>query len=718
MPQVTLADLSPIVSEAANDFGVPEESIWRKIRAENSGSVQGAQQLQSVSTDAVSPKNARGIMQMTPVALQDVIEAGLIPSNVSHENMSIRDQIRTGAAYISRLRKYSTDPAVEDAMYNFGPKARFQMDNLPQETEQYLDKTGNSVAVKTGGGPTGTFGNGMLSSDQLIQMLLQSTQQQNSLMAQAGAQVNAANTRATQIQNDTIAAQRVVSDAAAANAGQKAAVTYTANKTIEDLQRLFNMDPTDANNEIATSLTAAQAAKDARVSARAEYDQAAQISPLDDPLGWIMAQVKLPQLAAKNNALADAEDVALQNVNWKTTALNNAKATVTANTADQLKDIQLQDAKLENQKTQLELDNKSAQVSVADAQHRMQQVQIANQIGDNTRSTLVAVTGLQDREEAQAFRMEQKKEILAGKKLKEEEDLRLNNRLADVSKSLGMVEPMTLSRLKTLTNKKQQEAWLNAALTGQMGEDLQDSVYFYLGGANKPAIVAGGGASVHDTAQKLEHEGAAYQSIAERSYMAANPLGKKPTAEESRKMGFKLYQDSIISSMASPTEKNDLSSSVWDKQYNPYVAQFVGLSKAADTLSQYAALKNNSVKIAIDNLMKSGAVKTDNLTSEQQQQVVGSVIQGVLERKMDPKKAAADVSQFFKASAEYNRSLNKYDLFALPPQTSYLFSINGNLTEFERQKADLMDATTVENAIMKRVRQSAYKPGSTPFGFR
>lgn len=717
--RVTLDSLGPIVTQAASDFGVPEESIWRKIRAENSGSPEGASNLKDVSTSAVSPKNARGIMQVTPIALQDVIQSGLIPSNTDINNLSVTDQIRTGAAYIKRLREYSTDPKVEDAMYNFGPKARFQMDNLPPETQDYIAKTGtsDSVSTRTGGGPTGTFGGGMLDSSQLIQMLLNSTKQQNSLMATAGSEAGTANAQAQQLQTQSIAAQKAVADAAAANAGKKAAIDYTMNKTVQDLQSLFNMDPSQVNNEIAVSLTAAQQAKEARVSARAEYDQAAQTSVLDDPLGWIIAQVKLPQLAAKNNALADAEDLALQNIDTKTKLLSNAKATVTANTADQVRDLQLSQAQNEAALSNARLDSEQAKVIVSSAQARLQQAQIANQIGDNTRSTLVAVTGLQDREEAQVFRMEQKKTVMEGKKLKEEDDARLNSRLQDVSTSLGMVEPMTLSRLKTLTNKKEQEGWLNAALTGQYGEDLQNSVNFYLSGATRNAAITS--PSVHGTAEKLERAGASYQPIAEHAAAAvAGPLGKKPSPAESRAMGYKMYQDSLVSSMSSPTDKADLGNSQWDKTYNPYVAQFVGLSKSIDTMPQLAFMKNNSVKVAVDNMVKSGAVVGPNLTSDQQNQVLGSVVQSVLERKKDPKQAAADVAQFFKASAGYNQNLNKYDLFGLPPQTNYLYTLPGDFSSFDAYKVDLMDPTSVENAILRRVRQNKSPMGLTPFGVR
>lgn len=702
--KISLDELKPLVSEAAASFSVPEDLIWGVIRAENSGTPKGAANLKEVRTDAVSPKNARGVMQITPIALQDLVQSGIIPAGLDHANLSLKDQIRTGAAYLSRLMQYSQKPEEIYAMYNYGPKARFRMDQLPQETQGYLEKTGTTV--KTGGGPTGTFGGGLLDGGQLIQMLLQSTEQQNQLMQQAGTGLSAANAQAAAKIQTGMQMQRAVVESAATNAAKKATADYTVNKTLEDLQRMFNLDPTQVNNEIANSLAVAQSAREERVAARAELDATMQIDPLSNPLGWIMGQIKLPRLAARNNALADKEDLALQNIREKTNLLANAKATVSANTADQLKEIQLAHAENEKKLAEAKLTVEEGKNIVANATSKLQEIQLANQIGDNTRSTLTAVIGIQDRQEAAEIRAEQKKQIMEGKKLKEEEEARLNSRLKIVSDSLGMAEPMTTKRLQTLTNKKSQEAWLNAALTGQLGEDLQESLGFYLGGANRGAVTTAGGASVYDTAQKLERAGAGYQSIAERAMIAANPLGKKPSVEDSRKAGYKLYRDSVVASMQSPTEAADLSSSRWDKEYNPYMAQFVGLSKAIDTLPQYKALQNNLMKKSIDDLLKAGVVRGENLNSEQQQQILDAAIQNVINRKVDPKKAAADVAIFFKTAADYNRQLNKYDLFVLPAQTNYMFTLNGRWPTNSRDKVDLMDPVSVENQFMRVARSS------------
>lgn len=715
--RVSISDLAPTVTKASEQYGVPEEYIWNVIRAENSGTSKGAAALNEVSTQAVSPKNARGVMQVTPVALQDVQNAGLVPSSLSHENLSVEDQIGVGTAYLSRLMKLSQDPKEIYAMYNYGPKARFRMADLPEETRGYLEKTGTTE--KSGGGRTGTFGQGMMNSGDLIQFLLKSGQQQNDAMTAANTGMQADQSRATELGTQAIEEQSAVVMNAATNAAAKAEVTYKQNKTLESLQNMFDLNQEDANNEIATNLAVINQAQAAYTPARAEYDQLASKSLLDDPLGYILAQVQMPSVAAKVNAIADKEDIANQRIATRTAQLNNAKATITANTADQIRSIQEQDAQNQMRLSSAQLLDAQAKNAVQAATYKMQGITVANMIGDNTRQTLQAVISLEDRAESSELRNEQKRQIFEGKKLKDEEEARLNARLKIVSDAKGMAEPMTLKRLSTLTDKKSQEEWLAAAQSGAFGESLDGSLRFYLGnGSSKVAIQNGGGASTWTTAEKLARQGAEYASVADRMHQKQTPGAKPLPIAEARTQGYDIYKNELVDSAMKPTEQNDLASSKWDRAYNPYVGQFVGFNKAIDTLPGLKSFQNNALKTSIDTLMKTGAVTTENLSSDQQQQAVKAVIARVKAREIEPRKAAADISQYIAGISAYQRSLNKYDLFSLPAQQAYFFTIDGDFGSDNKRKTNLMDPVTLERDIIWQVKQSTNPTGyNGPFGF-
>lgn len=725
MPGNTLSldDLKPLVADAAGEFGIPEDSIWRKVRAENSGSVQGAANLKQVRTDAVSPKDAKGIMQVTQVALDDVIGQGLIPSGTKLDGLSPKDQVRIGAAYIKRLRdSYSTDPAIEDAMYNFGPKARFQMDRLPQETQDYLKKTGATMAdgtdTSSNSSPqASTYGAGMMDSKGLLSALLGNNQRQNANIQQGAEEYGALQQQADIKRSAAVAGQKSAIEGAAATAASEADIAFQQAQLGEQLQKMFNLDPTQVNNEISTSLAQAQVAKDARASVRAEFDAASTANFFDDPLGYLVSQVKLPQLAKQNNALADAEDLALNNIQTKTAMLKAAQNTLVANTADQVKEVALQKAKNIQVLSEAKVSEEEAKNITASANSKLQLVGLTDKMGDNARATIGTVISLQDREEQASLRNTVKKEATDRKAMEAADEARLDGRLKLVSDSLGLAEPMTVRRLKTLQSKKDQDVWLNAALSGQMGDDLQSSLGFYLGSGNRVAIANQGGATTFQAASKMADAGAGYQSVAERAAMAANPAGKKPTSADSKAMGYKLYQDSVVDSMRSPTDKTDLSSSTWDKTYNPYVAPMKAFTTAINNPAypELAGLKNNAMTTAIVTLLGTGAVTGENLTASQQQQVIGSISKLVEARTITPAKAAADISVYTSAASAWNRRVTGYTLFSLPIQESYLFTMDG---EFNRQKVDLMNPATLENALMKRAMESrkVNAPYGSPFG--
>jgi len=571
------------------------------------------------------------------------------------------------------------------------------------------------MADDAGNVGTGIPNGGLFDSRTLLGMLLGNNQQQNANIQQGANEVSAVQKDAATKRAAGIVGQQVAVQGAADIAARTAEISYQQRVLGEQLQKSFNLDPSVTGNEIETSLATAQAAKNARVSARAEFDQANSVGLLDDPLQYLVNQIKLPQLAAKNNALADAEDTALQNVSTKTAMLAAAKNTLVANTADQMKSVELDTAKNNATMAQAKLSEEEARNLSANASQRLQLIALTDKMGDNARSTIGTIITLQDREENAQLRNLAKKAQSDAKALEAEDTARLDARLKMVSDSLGMQEPMTVRRLRTLQNKKDQDVWLTAATTGQMGEDLQKSLGFYLGNGSRNGITATGGASTYLTAQKLAEAGAGYQGTVEKAAMAQ---GKKMNSAESKAAGYSLYENSVIDSMRSPTDKTDLSSSQWDKVYNPYVAPMKAFTGAINVRPELAGLKNNLVTQNIQALLSTDSVKGENLTAEQQQQIFGAIAKQVETKQVTPQKAAADISVFISAASAWNRQMNGYTLFSLPVQESYIYTMDG---EVNRRKVDLMNPSALENALMKRaIEARKVNPpfGDTPFGMR
>lgn len=93
--------------------------------------------------NAVSPKGARGLMQVMPATARDP-GFGIRPSNGTPE-----DDVRVGREYRRKMQdRYNGDPAKMWAAYNAGPgrvDAALQrggnwLDHMPAETRNYVAK--------------------------------------------------------------------------------------------------------------------------------------------------------------------------------------------------------------------------------------------------------------------------------------------------------------------------------------------------------------------------------------------------------------------------------------------------------------------------------------------------------------------------------------------------------------------------------------------------
>lgn len=563
----------------------------------------------------------------------------------------------------------------------------------------------------------------------LIQNLLAVQQQSSQQVQQAVEGITASFDKSNQLSQQAQEKQKQAVDQAALNAAAKVEVDYAQNKMLEGLQQTFNMDPAAADNEIRKSLAVVDQARGQYDVARAEYDKLASTDLMSNPIGFLLAQIKLPSAAAKVNALADVEDRALQNINTRTAQLTATKNVLTANTADQVRQNQLKQTEVDKALAEAKLTQQEAANAAALGAQQMQIINLRSKGLDDVRSTILGVSNLMARQEAlvaanearedravdRRLRQEQLQLMLDEKRANQEEEARTNMRLEAVSKSLGLVEPMTVKKLRTLTNKREQMIWLEASQTGQLGPDLKTSLEFYLGKGNRSVIQQTGGASVYDTAKKLESGALAFEGEATRGLMTTN-MGRPPKREDALAKAFEIYEATAVAA-TNGTGQKDLSSSQWDQTYNPYKAPFLSFNRAVDTKPELASLKNNIVKTTIDDLVKSGAVTGPDLTASQQQQVLGGIVEKVNARQLTPKQAAAQVAVYFGNAVQYNSDMNHPEQFGLPPQATYAFTIRpAAFSGGEPKQVDLLNPVAVENAISAQVAQRARSRNYDPTG--
>ena len=561
------------------------------------------------------------------------------------------------------------------------------------------------------GAPTYGGFTGQSLANSLLSILSQSTQQVGSL--EQGRQAAFAEAQSKQQLSDGIAAGAAT--AAGIQAARKAQLNYQQNSALESYQRELGMDPSDPQNILSQSLAQKEALRPQYEATRAEYDKAAGTDLLSNPLGFIMAQLKLPSLAAKTNALSDAmgrADVRMQVANEQ---LDTRRRTLIANSADQIREFELKQADIDAKIADSKLRAAEAATASRRAGELMQQIQVVNTVSDNQRQTIGQLASLREQEENRVERRqrmalveEQRRQMLDEKKAKADQDARLDFLLAAVSQKLDMLEPMTVQRLRSLSDRER-NAWLNAALTGQMGETLYESLLFYGDKANRAGLAQGGNAASYDAYTKLRTTGLAHQAEAERDAMKT---GKKLKPEEARAQGFNIYADRLLNSAEGVKSPEDLSSRKWDSEYNPYRAPALAVADLAQSDPRFVSLKNNEVAKAISSFAATAGIQ-GQLSSEQEQVVLKSIYEQARSRKILPAKAAADIAAFYRTAADFQYQQTQYDLFGLPKQQAYLYSLE---IGGERKKVDLFNPAELERALQRAITSDKEPLGYSPIG--
>lgn len=561
------------------------------------------------------------------------------------------------------------------------------------------------------GAPTYGGFTGQSLANSLLSILSQSTQQVGSL--EQGRQAAFAEAQSKQQLSDGIAAGAAT--AAGIQAARKAQLNYQQNSALESYQRELGMDPSDPQNILSQSLAQKEALRPQYEATRAEYDKAAGTDLLSNPLGFIMAQLKLPSLAAKTNALSDAmgrADVRMQVANEQ---LDTRRRTLIANSADQIREFELKQADIDAKIADSKLRAAEAATASRRAGELMQQIQVVNTVSDNQRQTIGQLASLREQEENRVERRqrmalveEQRRQMLDEKKAKAEDIARFNAGLAVVSQKLGMPAPVTYAEWIKLP-EDEKRLWHTAAKRGQFGDTLYDSILFYNNKASRTGIAQSGNAASYDAFIKLRTTGLAHQAEAERE---ALKTGKRLKPEEARAQGFNIYADRLLNSAEGVKATEDLASRKWDSEYNPYRAPSLALADLAQADPRFANLKNNEVAKAIRSYAATAGIQ-GQLSSEQEQVVLKSIYEQARSRKILPAKAAADIAAFYRTAAEFQYQQTQYDLFGLPKQQAYLYSLE---IGGERKKVDLFNPAELERALQRAIIADKEPLGYSPIG--
>lgn len=557
------------------------------------------------------------------------------------------------------------------------------------------------------------------------------------LTATADQRIDAANAQRTlyeqstntiaNLLNQNIGAARDTAATAGAIAAKKAEIDFTRNSAIERTGAVLGMNADEQSYVIPKRIAEYEALETQRKDARAEYDKLASVSFLDSPIGYIMAQLQLPTAAARNNAIVDARDAAVADIETRQRLMTAQRSAITTNTAERLKEVNLAEAAQAQRTAEIQLRQAEAEVESKVAGMRMQAWQLGDKVFDikgdlfskqlQVQQWVMSFESLKQQREANRLAAEERramsqeraamlKDRAEEKAAQQAELATINTGFANVSRLLGLQIPMNVETWKKMPDGKMKQSWLAAAQTGTLGEDLINSLIFF----NKNGAAANVVATNPGLAKFAKMSQTALESVA--LTLSRDPKLREEKPEDIAKRANVDYMSEIKNSADNIASRETLSSARYDALFNPYKAQHLVM------IDEFGQSDNAMVKaLKAARIGKETAMTpTGNLPAEQEQIAMHSVIEQVKKGTLGVDDAARQVTAYYTAAAKKNFDMYQYTLFGLPAQTKYMF-ITSPMSMFgDVAKADLMDFASTKMMISAMARSGMVTPQTQRMG--
>lgn len=505
-------------------------------------------------------------------------------------------------------------------------------------------------------------------------------------------------------------------------AGLQAGAEFTQREMARKTQDILNINPDVAENELQIATNALNAAQrniatsgQKYMQTRAEYDSLVQKDFMTDPLGYVFAQLKLPSVAARVNAASDEQsnyermaDSAVKNITARTGIAKAYNDTVVANTAGVLKEAALAKADSQSKLAQIQLTEAEMQNISRIGGIQMQRASLANAMADDkvkvVNMQMQAAQTAASQEAAKAAR-DQANEIRTARlaEIKKEADYetRMDAQLAGVGKFLGMTTPLSYRSLKEFSPKLRDQL-LSAAQSGTMGVDLVESMKNFTqipGKGNIAATNPGVGKFVDRVSTSIQGYAETLQAAADK------PGGQKIPAGQLGIRATEDYQLSVYSAAHSSTGTVPMSSATWDNTFNPYKAQHRVMLDEVNS-GVLGALKNNEMVKALQTVATT-AEPGREINAKEEDRALKIVRDRVAKRELLPAAAAAQIADYYRIAAGKNADFYQYSAFGMQPQSKYYFEMSSVGILGDNIKADLMNPTSVERALLKDIRGAA-----------
>lgn len=494
------------------------------------------------------------------------------------------------------------------------------------------------------------------------------------------------------------AGQKLAMDAGVA-AAQEAEIQFKIDSAHERAAATIGLNEDDLNNQLVQSMAEYNSAQEAKKQTLQRYQEIQSTGLLQDPIGYILGQLELPQVVNTHNALNAKAAAAADNISTRQALLQQHKSAMVVNTAEATRDLNMKKAELGVQQAMMQLREAEIGNISKIAGRKLQEFQHGNSIfaiQDAAFAKQMQVAQLQmsmeERQEARAARVAAAKEKEADKATHDAWVAEFDANAQRLSQFMGMQMPMTYAQLKVMPDSKKKQAWFEAVVNGSLGDDLLGSLQFVNSQGNMQAFShnnPGAATAVNEISQAVQQVSMG---------LGRSPENAKAKPEELVSMASNDYTKAIIDSANNSQSPNSLMAAQWDKLFNPYKAQYKVLVDEAQA-GTMPNLRNNIVVKTLTNLQGALDPQESNLTSESEQKLLATVAEAIKRREIGLEAAAQQVSEFYTAAAMKNRDMYQYDLFGLPPQSRYMAKFGTTGLFGKVVTADLMNTMSVKKAL-------------------
>lgn len=469
--EFTSQDVANLLRERAPQAGVDPEVAFAMFVAENSKAGEW-NPLRKVRLDTMSPAGARGIMQVMPATLEGLKRQGyLTPDN---RMQTLQEQVDAGLAAIKAAQDLSgsRDPRDLAVLYNSTPgyfQKYVQSGRNPSvllpETQGYLQKlnttlgpkmqemTGGNSPVAAGlGGITPASASGLPAAMQSFDTI--SGQLTELMRAITGEQQGLAKT--------AVDAAKTVGTAQGAAVTAKAAEQNAVDAHLRQILQANGANMLDPNSRVFQAQQDLAVATQQVRNLEPVLTQLQAKSPLEDPLGWFMDQLKLNQVGKQ----------------WQMAKANEQRAAQTIQTIQvstsqqqQINPAIVQDIRNRGALAQ-------AQAAEADATYKAAQVQMhANSERFGMARAELAVAGDKVSQQFQWQRMLREDQQLQAHMVKLNKEQHALDRFNNVVTAFGAAPALTEQDRKGYGAQQEEfAARMATQMPGMLGADVPDMV--------------------------------------------------------------------------------------------------------------------------------------------------------------------------------------------------------------------------------------------------